>query len=146
MNANVHANQPPIANAGISQTVNENTRITLDGSASYAPNGGIITAYQWTQMTTGVPVILIGVNTPTPTFTAPKVHTDTLLTFSLRVMDNHGAISNIPAIMYVIVKQSIANGDTNLVPIRSFGISPHQQQSPIIIPGQSNRLFHPQLP
>jgi hypothetical protein len=48
---------PPIANAGISKTVTQNTIVTLDGTASYSPNagaGGKIVAYQWTQLHMGV--------------------------------------------------------------------------------------------
>ena len=82
---------PPVSNAGISQTVNENTRFTLAGRASYSPTGGVVVGYQWTQLaTTGVPVLLVGANTASPTFAVPMVPTDTVLAFSLRVMDNHG--------------------------------------------------------
>ena len=67
--------QPPVANAGISQTVNGGTIVTLDGRISYDPDiyvGGYtnnyinkgIAGYQWTQIptTSGVqiPVILQG--------------------------------------------------------------------------------------
>ena len=83
---------PPMANAGVSHTVNENARVTLDGRASYSLTSGIVVAYQWTQLdTTGVPVVLVGANTATPTFTVPMVPTDTILAFSLRVLDNHGS-------------------------------------------------------
>ena len=37
--------------------------------------------------TTGVPVLLLGANTATPTFAVPMVPTDTVLAFSLRVQD-----------------------------------------------------------
>jgi hypothetical protein len=62
-----------VANAGISQTVNENTKVTLDGRKSYSPTGGIVVAYQWTQLATAVPVVLGGTNTATPTLTTPVV-------------------------------------------------------------------------
>jgi len=38
-------NQPPVANAGSNQTVNEG-QVCLDGSASFDPNGEII-SYEW---------------------------------------------------------------------------------------------------
>ncbi|PWU80442.1 MAG: hypothetical protein DLM72_12285 [Candidatus Nitrosopolaris wilkensis] len=73
----------PIANAGISLTVNENTKVTLDGKASHTANlGGAIVAYQWTKLPTGVPVVLTGSNMATPTFTVPSVSTDKVLAFS----------------------------------------------------------------
>jgi len=122
---------PPIANAGISLTVNENARVTLDGRASYSPTGGVVIAYQWTQLTTGVPVTLTGANTATPTFTTPLVPTDTGLAFSLRVVDNHGSISTNPAVVYVMVMHNTSN-----IPASSNGINQpqKQQQQQLILP------------
>jgi hypothetical protein len=119
----------PIANAGISQTVNENARVTLDGRASYSPTGGVVVAYQWTQLTSGVPVVLTGANTVTPTLTTPTVPSDTVLAFSLRIMDNHSVISSTPSIAYVIVKHHLAGGTTGSMPTTGFRIN-HQQQPP----------------
>jgi large repetitive protein len=70
-----------------------NTKVTLDGRASYSPNiGSFIVAYQWTQPSLGVPVLLSGANTASPTFTARTIPTDsTVLRFSLRVMDAHSS-------------------------------------------------------
>jgi YVTN family beta-propeller protein len=127
---------PPIAYAGISQTVNENTKVTLDGRASYSLTGGVIVAYQWTQLPNGIPITLAGVNAATPTFTAPVVPTDTVLAFSLRVVDNHGAVSTNPAIVYVMVKQNpnvISNsGATGGITPGTTIIQPQQQQQPIV--------------
>jgi hypothetical protein len=53
-----------------------------------------------------VPVVLTGANTATPTLTAPIVPSDTVLAFSLRVMDNHGDISTNPAVVYVTIKHN----------------------------------------
>ena len=69
----------PIANAGISQVVNANTTVILDGGNSYVPtqpgisstsSSGRIIAYEWAQLRIGVPVSLVGANTPTPMFKA----------------------------------------------------------------------------
>jgi hypothetical protein len=57
----------------------------------------------------GLPVTLSAINTPTPTFTTPIVPSDTVLAFSLRVLDNHGDISTIPAVVYVMVKHNPSN-------------------------------------
>jgi hypothetical protein len=75
-------NQPPVANAGLDQTVVINTPVTLNGSGSSDPEGQTIT-YAWTQ-TGGPAVTLIGPATVNPTFIPidPGVYT-----FSLVVND-----------------------------------------------------------
>jgi large repetitive protein len=87
-----NVNQPPIANAGPSQTVSQGSFVTLVGTGSFSPNAGAtIVSYSWTQ-TSGTPVSLNGANTATPTFTAPTGTTS--LTFSLTVTDSTGAVSS----------------------------------------------------
>jgi hypothetical protein len=82
---------PPIANAGPSQTVNQSSLVTLDGTGSFSPNGSTIVSYSWVQ-TSGTAVSLTGANTATPTFTAPTATTS--LTFSLTVTASTGAVSS----------------------------------------------------
>jgi hypothetical protein len=123
---------PPVANAAVSQTVNENAKVTLDGRASYARAGAIVVEYQWTQLSTGVPVILTGANTATPTFAVPMVPTDTVLAFSLRVLDNHGGVSTNPAVVYVMVKHNLNNiGTAGGNTPRSTVIQPQQQSNQV---------------
>ena len=98
-------NQPPIANAGPNQIVNQLSLVSLDGTASYDPDGGRIVSYSWVQ-TAGIPVLLNGAGTATPTFTAPIVSSDTILAFSLKVTNNKGIVSNNPAIVYITVKRN----------------------------------------
>jgi lysophospholipase L1-like esterase len=81
-------NQPPTANAGPDQTVIQGTLVQLNGSGT-DPEGGPLT-YQWTQ-TAGPAVVLGNATTATPSFIAPSVTTNTVLTFQLTVTDNQGA-------------------------------------------------------
>jgi len=62
------SNSPPIANAGVDQTVPRSTGVVLDGSASIDTEGDL--AYSWVQ-TSGPVVTLTGATTVSPTFTAP---------------------------------------------------------------------------
>ena len=81
-------NQPPVADAGSDQAATANTRVTLDGSASTDPDGGIA-SYQWTQ-TSGTGVTLSSATSARPSFTAPSVDTLTTLDFKLTVSDTQG--------------------------------------------------------
>ena len=84
------SNTPPVADAGRDQTVDENTVVTLDGSASRDSDGTII-SYTWSQISNGAAsVIIAGADSAQATFQAPEVNTDTVLEFQLRVVDNSG--------------------------------------------------------
>lgn len=85
-------NQAPIANAGPDQTVNEGALVNLNGSGSSDPNLDPIT-FLWTQ-TAGPVVTLSNPASVTPTFTAPQVSVNTVLTFQLIV--NDGLLSSLP--------------------------------------------------
>lgn len=83
-------NKPPLSNAGIDQTLNEGDLVTLDGSLSTDPDGDNI-SYFWTQIQNGTPIVtLSNPNTSKPTFTAPSVSSDTILSFQLKVTDPQG--------------------------------------------------------
>lgn len=73
----------PIANAGPDQTVDQNTTINLDGTASQNA-----TSYRWVQ-TQGPAVTLTGANTATPSFLTPKANV--LLTFELTASSAGGS-------------------------------------------------------
>jgi len=85
------SNIQPTANAGTDQSINENTPVTLDGSAS--SDDGTISTYNWTQ-TSGISITLNNANTPGPSFNAPEVsNAGDTLTFQLVVTDNLGVLS-----------------------------------------------------
>lgn len=89
MDPSVIPNQPPTADAGPDQTVNESQTVSLNGSNSNDPDDGIA-SYFWTQ-TVGIAVTLSDPAAKQPTFTAPDVGPDgAALTFELTVVDQGG--------------------------------------------------------
>jgi len=78
-------NVPPSSNAGTDQTVNEATLVTLNGGQSSDSNGDPLT-FSWKQIS-GPTVTLTGADTVNPTFTAPNVNPQKILTFELTVSD-----------------------------------------------------------
>ena len=92
-------NQTPTANAGTDQTVNEGTRVTLNGSASSDADGDAL-VYHWTAPAG----ITLNTTIPSkPIFTAPEISSDQLYTFSLTV--NDGTVDSSPDQIVVTVKQ-----------------------------------------
>jgi hypothetical protein len=78
---------PPIADAGPDQTVDERSKVTLGGSNSFDTEGEKL-SYQWDQVA-GPPVTLSDPKTANPTFTAPLPvgSGGESLTFQLTVTD-----------------------------------------------------------
>jgi hypothetical protein len=85
-------NRVPVADAGPDQSVLSNASVTLDGSASYDPDGNLPLAFDWEQ-SGGTPVSLSGSDTANPNFTAPTVLETSTLTFTLVVSDSLGLAS-----------------------------------------------------
>jgi hypothetical protein len=82
-------NLPPIANAGVDQSVISGAMVTLRGSGN-DPEGQSL-RFQWRQ-TGGTTVQLSNASIARPTFTAPTVTSgSTTLLFSLTVTDTHNA-------------------------------------------------------
>ena len=81
-------NEPPIADAGPHQTVEEGSPVTLTATAS--DNDGAIATYEWRQVS-GPTVSLQNASSGMSSFTAPEVSIDTVLEFELIVTDNDGA-------------------------------------------------------
>ena len=80
----------PIANAGLDQTVDLSTTVTLDGSGSTDPDGYYPLKYSW-QQTGGPAVILSSPVISRPTFAAPG--TPAVLTFTLVVTNSVSDVS-----------------------------------------------------
>jgi hypothetical protein len=116
-------NEPPMADAGPDQTVEEEDVVTLDGSSSADLDDGIA-SYMWEQ-TAGPSVTLSDNSAVQPTFIAPDVGSEgDSLTFLLTVTDN-GALKatdtcivnvvgwvNIPPIAEAGSDQVVTEGDT----------------------------------
>ncbi|NVK25650.1 MAG: DUF1566 domain-containing protein [Gammaproteobacteria bacterium] len=81
-------NSSPTVNAGIDQSVDEFSTVTLNGSAT--DSDGSIVSYQWTQLSGGS-VVLSNADSDSASFTAPDVISSENLTFQLTVTDDNGA-------------------------------------------------------
>lgn len=81
-------NDSPVANAGLDQIVDEKSSVDLSGLESSDADGDVL-AYSWNQ-TKGPSVELNDADSATPSFSAPEVDEDTVLTFELTVSDGSG--------------------------------------------------------
>jgi PKD repeat protein len=104
-----NVNKAPVANAGADQSVNEETIVSLDGSASSDPDENPLT-YKWTAP---AGIALSSTTIAKPTFTAPEVSTNTNYTFSLIV--NDGTVDS-PADQLVVTVKNV-----NKAPVASAG-------------------------
>jgi len=86
--ADTTPNKAPIVNAGGDVTVDENTSVTLAGTATDAD--GSIATYSWSQAS-GTEVGLINADKATASFMAPDINESETLTFTLTATDNDGA-------------------------------------------------------
>ena len=107
-------NSAPVANAGANQSVDEQTAVTLDGSASSDPDGDTL-GYSWTQ-TAGVTVTLANAFSAQASFDSPDVGigSSTSLTFQLRVTDGNGGVNTSSVDVTV-------NGVSNTDPVVNAG-------------------------
>jgi hypothetical protein len=81
-------NNPPVADAGSDQVVNESSVVILDGTKSIDPDPRDNLTYNWTQVA-GPSVQLSDAKTPYPTFITPSLNSSTSLplVFVLSVSD-----------------------------------------------------------
>ena len=111
------ANEPPVANAGPDQRVDENTVVTLSGSGT-DPDGTVVD-YQWHQ-TSGTVVTLSGAATPVASFTAPDVDADEQLVFELTLTDDGGA-SDTDTVTVTVMELPAPPVEQNVVEVSVFG-------------------------
>jgi hypothetical protein len=102
-------NKAPIARAGLDQSVNEGTFVTLDGTASTDPDNDQLN-YFWTAPKG---ITLSSLNSPKPTFSSPEVTHDTIFNFSLTV--NDGILTSIADQVAITVRQ------VNKAPVANAG-------------------------
>ncbi len=79
---------PPVADAGLDQTVTEGDEVTMDASLSSDVDNEIV-AYQWAQLS-GSAVNIANSDMAIATFIAPLVSADEVLSFELTVTDESG--------------------------------------------------------
>jgi hypothetical protein len=106
------ANIPPIANPGPDQTFNltgSDTTISLDGSASYDPDGTIV-SYSWYQLSGKGGVTIVNANTATPTIRGLQ---SGVYVFVLVVKDNAGATTQ--AQVTITINSPASSGASNLI-------------------------------
>lgn len=103
----VPAPPAPVANAGVDQTVDQGTVVTLTGAGST----GSITGYLWTQLT-GPAVSLSDPTAVSPTFTFPL--SETTLLFELLVTGPGGSSTAQVAIKGLPVAPPLANAGPDL--------------------------------
>ena len=84
-------NISPTVNAGSDNIVDENSSVSLSGTAT--DSDGSIVSYLWTQ-TEGTDALLTDVDTDTLSFTTPNIIENETLSFTLTATDNDGATAS----------------------------------------------------
>lgn len=106
-------NIAPTVEAGVDQTVNEETLVNLSGTAS--DSDGTVTSYLW-QQNSGSSVTIIDHTAVNASFTAPTLSEDETLTFTLTVTDNDGGTAS--DTINILVKNATSG---NIAPIANAG-------------------------
>jgi len=101
VNVNDEPNEPPVADAGMSQTVKAGTKVKLSGLKSRDVEGEAL-YYSWSQVR-GNKIALLDVSNAEASFLAPTVSEKRTYRFKLRVTDKKGADS-VPAFVDVVVE------------------------------------------
>lgn len=81
---------PPVAEAGLAQTVNEGALVTLNGIGSFDPNATDVLRFTWRQIGGTTALTLTNPTAAQATFVAPEVPFNQSFTFELIVEDGNG--------------------------------------------------------
>jgi len=104
-------NNPPVADAGPDQTVNQKTKVILDASSSFDQDGQIV-RYLWKQIA-GTKIIVSNPTSQKTSIITPEIcPKEELLTFNLIVTDNYGLTSTDFCIVNTTCSQSAPNNIT----------------------------------
>ena len=88
----LQTNNPPSVEAGHDQTVRDGATVTLAGSATDSDED--VMTYLWTHNSTALGITLANATSPSTTFTAPQVDSDTYIVFTLTVNDGTATSSD----------------------------------------------------
>lgn len=112
-------NYLPIAKAGADQIVYEGVTVTLDGSGSSDANQDNLT-YIWTAPKG---ILLSNSTSSKPSFLAPEVKRDTIISITLVV--NDGKVSSSPATVKIAIQNVIKVGNATPLELSSIKIYPN---------------------
>lgn len=101
VDVNEEPNEPPVADAGLNQTVKAGTKVKLSGLKSRDTEGEAL-YYSWSQVR-GSKIALLDVNNAEASFLAPTVSEKRTYRFKLRVTDKKGADS-VPAFVDIVIE------------------------------------------
>jgi len=100
-------NDPPIANAGDDQEVEEGGTVTLDGSNSFDPDDGIH-RYLWSQ-TSGIPITFSDTTVVQPTFVTPPVGLNGTQVKCLLIIIDNGGLQHTDEVTIDIIDNGITD-------------------------------------
>lgn len=119
---NPQTNAAPIADAGIDQSVEEESNVSLSGTGT--DSDGTIVSYHWDQIVGSQNIVITNTNEATASFVAPTLSNSETYTFRLTVLDDKGAggvdsvdivispKTNVPPIANGGGNQTVIEGDT----------------------------------
>ena len=135
------ANSRPVVNAGPDQTVESGSSVVISGSGS-DPDGDTLT-FSWSQLQ-GPQLALVGIDTPTLSFTAPNVTNTTTFSFRLEVSDGSLASTDEVTVMVVpgessnLIFPQFVNGQAPLAGQVAAGVGETASRTRIILRNNSD--------